>query len=96
MARPKITLAEPDGPLRTGLMDISRALGDIAGGVFQMAHGLATAGVDLVSSFDLIALGDSDKSIPPSYNAVKILRERGEFSQETDSDRQPEQYLPRM
>lgn len=80
MTRPKISRTEDPGPLRTGLKSISEALGPENGGkVYEEAFNLAEAGLDM--TLDLYekhnGLGDPDKSIPPTFNAVKVLRDRG-------------------
>lgn len=80
MGKQKITLHEPDGPLRSGLMAISKKLGPAGGDVFAQAHALANRGLEVVLAMHHThRLGDPDNSIPPPYKAVGIQRERGQF-----------------
>lgn len=80
MTKYKITLQEPEGPLRTGLRQTAEALGPERGGhVFMLAHELANAGLDLAITLEERGLGDRERSIPPAYHHVQVERKRGKY-----------------
>jgi len=89
---PKITRAEPDGPLRTGLKSLDTALGAENGGdVFKHAAELANGGLDLVLELEnRHRAGDSDISIPRTFHGVDVKRKRGEFQQGQNGSQQTE------
>jgi len=81
----KITLNEPYGPLRTGLLELKNTLEELGGQLFDMLLNLANKVLEIAIDLEKINLCDTDQCIPKTYFSLMIKRKRKEFNKNQDS-----------